>query len=260
MVKQITYSALFALTLASCSTLQPAATASRKPSVSEEKSSSAGQVRFLDDISMDANASKPGAKPVYESPSRRTSGGTASTRDHRDNRSASSSRLLNEKAPVVEKTAAVQLKYAILMNTEVETLKDMHLLEYVDEWYGTRYRMGGNDKSGIDCSAFTKAIYLSAFGVTLPRTAREQYRAARIVSSTELKEGDLVFFNTRGGVSHVGIYLGYNKFIHASTSQGVTVSDMFDPYYLKRFLGSGRIERPEAKAKTPGDEEAQRGF
>lgn len=257
MVKQITYSALFALTLASCSTLQPAATASRKPSVSEEKSSSAGQVRFLDDISMDANASQPGAKAAYASPSRRTSGGAASTRD---NRSASSPRLLNDKAPVVEKTTAVQLKYAILMNTEVETLKDMHLLEYVDEWYGTRYRMGGNDKNGIDCSAFTKAIYLSAFGVTLPRTAREQYRAARIVSSTELKEGDLVFFNTRGGVSHVGIYLGYNKFIHASTSQGVTVSDMFDPYYLKRFLGSGRIERPEAKAKTPGDEDGLKGF
>ncbi|MDF2380425.1 C40 family peptidase [Nostoc ellipsosporum NOK] len=257
MVKQITYSALFALTLASCSTLQPAATASRKPSITEEKASSSGQVRFLDDISMDANASKPEAKPVYESHTRRASGGTASTRD---NRSASSARLLSEKAPVVENTTAIQLKYAILMNTEVETLKDMHLLEYVDEWYGTRYRMGGNDKSGIDCSAFTKAIYLSAFGVTLPRTAREQYRAARIISSTELKEGDLLFFNTRGGVSHVGIYLGYNKFIHASTSQGVTVSDMFEPYYLKRFLGSGRIERPEAKAKTPGDEERLRGF
>lgn len=258
MVKQITYSALFALLLASCSTLQPAATASRKPSVVESKPASSEQVRFLDDISMDANASRPADKPLYESSSRRTAGGAASTRETKP---SSSSRLLsNEKAPAVEKTTAIQLKYAVLMNTEVEALRDMHLLEHVDEWYGTRYRMGGNNKSGIDCSAFTKAVYLSAFGVTLPRTAREQYRASRIISSTELKEGDLVFFNTRGGVSHVGIYLGNNKFIHASTSQGVTVSDMFDPYYLKRFLGSGRIERSEAKAKRSEDNDAPKGL
>ena len=58
-----------------------------------------------------------------------------------------------------------------------------------------------------------------------------------------MKEGDLVFFNTTGGVSHVGIYMGNNKFAHASFARGVTVSDLFDPYYLKRFLGMGRIEK-----------------
>jgi cell wall-associated NlpC family hydrolase len=117
------------------------------------------------------------------------------------------------------------------------------LLEFVDDWYGTRYRMGGTTKSGVDCSAFTQAIYLSAFAVSLPRTAREQYRASRIISATELKEGDLVFFNTTGGVSHVGIYLQNNKFVHASSKLGVTISDMFDPYYIKHYIGAGRIER-----------------
>ena len=147
----------------------------------------------------------------------------------------------------MEKASELQLKYAILLNTEVELLQDNVLLEHVDEWYGTRYRYGGSTKSGIDCSAFVQAVYLSAFAISLPRTARDQYRSSRIISATEVKPGDLVFFNTTGGISHVGIYLQNNKFAHASTSQGVTVSDMFDPYYLKRFIGIGRIEKPGAK-------------
>ncbi|MCR6719723.1 MAG: NlpC/P60 family protein [Chitinophagaceae bacterium] len=120
------------------------------------------------------------------------------------------------------------------------------LLEHVDEWYGTPYRLGGSTKKGIDCSAFVQAVYTSAYATTVPRTAREQYKFSRIISATELQEGDLVFFNTRGGVSHVGIYLQNNKFIHASSSQGVTVSDLFDPYYLKRYIGAGRITKPIA--------------
>ena len=164
-------------------------------------------------------------------------------------RSATGNSYLTNRPSSVEKASEVQLKYAILLNTEVELLQDNRLLEHVDEWYGTRYRYGGTTKSGVDCSAFVQAVYLSAFAVSLPRTARDQYRNSRIISATEMKTGDLVFFNTTGGISHVGIYLQNNKFIHASTSQGVTVSDMFDPYYLRRFIGIGRIEKPEAKIK-----------
>lgn len=77
----------------------------------------------------------------------------------------------------------------------------------------------------------------------LPRVSREQYRISRKISTTELQEGDLVFFNTTGrGVSHVGVYLGNNKFIHASVSKGVMVNDLFENYYLKRFVGAGRID------------------
>ena len=89
-----------------------------------------------------------------------------------------------------------------------------------------------------------QAVYLAAFAMVVPRTAFEQFRVTNRISAVEMKEGDLVFFNTTGGVSHVGIYLRNNKFIHASSSRGVTVSDLFDPYYLKRFLGVGRIEKP----------------
>ena len=147
----------------------------------------------------------------------------------------------------LEKASDLHLKYAILLNTEVEQVQDNILLKHIDEWYGTRYRYGGTTKSGIDCSAFVQAIYLSAFGMRLPRTARDQYRGCEIVSATQIKTGDLVFFNTTGGISHVGIYLQNNKFIHASTSFGVTISDLFDPYYLGRFLGVGRIAKPEVK-------------
>jgi cell wall-associated NlpC family hydrolase len=146
----------------------------------------------------------------------------------------------------VENASPVQFKYAILMNTEVEALPNKLLLDAVDQWYGVRYRIGGTDKSGIDCSAFALAVYAAAYGITLPRVSREQYRNSRKISATELKEGDLVFFNTRGrGVSHVGIYLGNNHFAHSSVSKGVTVSSLFEPYYLQRFVGAGRIDEKE---------------
>ena len=201
------------------------------------KSGSAGsnrEVKFLDDISVESSSTEARAIASSKTSSGKQTLGNSNYITH------SSS---------VEKASELQLKYAVLLNTEVELLQDSRLLEHVDEWYGTRYRYGGTTKSGIDCSAFTQAIYLSAFAVSLPRTARDQYRNSRIISATEMKAGDLVFFNTTGGISHVGIYLQNNKFIHASTSQGVTVSDMFDPYYLKRFIGIGRIDKPQAKIK-----------
>ncbi len=149
----------------------------------------------------------------------------------------------------VEAASAVQLKYAVLLNTEVEALPDKILLENVDEWYGVRYRTGGNTHSGVDCSGFTVAIYAAVYGITLPRVSREQYRTSRKISTTELQEGDLVFFNTRGsGVSHVGIYLGNNHFIHASVSRGVMVNSLFEPYYLQRFVGAGRIDNKQVVA------------
>jgi lipoprotein Spr len=139
--------------------------------------------------------------------------------------------------------SALKIKYAQLLGKDPDQIDNVELLRSVDEWYGTKYKMGGTSKSGIDCSAFVQSVYLSAFGLAVPRTAFEQFKAAYHISATEMREGDLVFFNTTGGVSHVGIYMGNNKFAHASVARGVTVSDLFDPYYLKRFLGIGRIPK-----------------
>jgi cell wall-associated NlpC family hydrolase len=154
-------------------------------------------------------------------------------------------------ATVIETATAVQLKYAVLLNSEVESLPNKTLLESVDQWYGVRYRTGGNGKSGIDCSGFTVAVYAAAYGIALPRVAREQYRISRKISTTELQEGDLLFFNTRGsGVSHVGVYLGNNKFIHATVSKGVMVNGLFENYYIKRFIGAGRIDDKQIVASN----------
>lgn len=152
---------------------------------------------------------------------------------------------LNPKAEksIIEAATGVQLKYAVLLKTEVEYLPSKALLNAVDEWYGVRYRSGGNTKAGVDCSGFTLAVFAAAYGLSIPRVSREQYRVSHKISTTELQEGDLVFFNTTGrGVSHVGVYLGNNKFIHASVSRGVMVSDLFEPYYVKRYVGAGRID------------------
>lgn len=147
----------------------------------------------------------------------------------------------------IENASALQLKYALLLNVEVEQAVNLNLFKLLDEWMGTHYRLGGTTKDGIDCSAFTQTLFASLYNVTLPRTAREQYDFAKRISRTELKEGDLVFFNTIGGVSHVGMYLQNNKFVHASTG-GVTISDLYDEYWSRKFIGVGRVEQPQTQS------------
>lgn len=140
----------------------------------------------------------------------------------------------------IEAAGALQFKYSLLLNVEVELLKNINLLRLIDGWLGTRYVLGGSTKAGIDCSSLMQIFFASLYGIALPRTAKQQYDFTRRISRTELKEGDLLFFNTHGGVSHVGMYLCNNKFVHASSSNGVTISDMFDPYYAGRLIGVGR--------------------
>jgi hypothetical protein len=140
----------------------------------------------------------------------------------------------------IEGAEALQFKYSLLLDLEVEMIKNISLFRLIDDWYGVRYLFGGTTKRGIDCSALMQVIFTSLYGVTLPRTAKMQYDFSTRISRTELKEGDLLFFNTRGGVSHVGMYLANNKFVHASV-KGVTISDMFEPYYASRLIGTGRV-------------------
>ena len=141
---------------------------------------------------------------------------------------------------VIENLSSLQFKYAMMMNVEVESLKNVSLLGFVDDWFGTRYRLGGTTKKGIDCSALTSALLLAVYGFNIPRTARQQYDATEHIDKDELKEGDLVFFNTKGGVSHVGVYLENDYFLQAST-HGVKISSLDDHYYSKRFICGGRV-------------------
>ncbi len=149
--------------------------------------------------------------------------------------------LTETKASAIEKLNGLQIKYAMMINVDLESLKNLSLLTFIEDWIGTRYKYGGVTKRGIDCSALTGGLLLAVYGFGAPRTARQQYDASEKIKREELKEGDLVFFNTTGGVSHVGLYLDNDYFVHASSSQGVTITSLNDPYFAKRFIGAGRI-------------------
>lgn len=140
----------------------------------------------------------------------------------------------------INEAASLQFRYSILLNTEVEDLDNITLYRLIDEWWGAPYRIGGLTKNGVDCSAFVQNLMNVVYEEPLPRTAHEQKALCKEIGKEELREGDLVFFNTRGGVSHVGVYLHNNKFVHASTSGGVTISDLAEPYWQKRFIAAGR--------------------
>lgn len=148
-----------------------------------------------------------------------------------------------ESAPAIEKFSNIQFKYAMMLNVDVESLKNLSLFGFIEDWFGTRYRLGGSTKKGIDCSALTGGLLMAVYGFAMPRTAKQQYHETEHIKKEDLKEGDLVFFNTHGGVSHVGLYLENNYFVHASSSQGVTISSLEDTYYAKRFICGGRVEK-----------------
>ncbi|WP_035990762.1 C40 family peptidase [Paraburkholderia caribensis] len=110
---------------------------------------------------------------------------------------------------------------------------------------GVRYRWGGDTPdSGLDCSGFVRYVFQDTLGMALPRRAEEMSRVGEKVRVSDLKPGDLVFFNTmRRTFSHVGIYIGDNKFVHSpSTGSTIRVDDMDDGYWEKRFTGARRIE------------------
>lgn len=108
-------------------------------------------------------------------------------------------------------------------------------------YMGVPYVWGGESPSGFDCSGFTQYV-LKKNGVSIPRVTSDQYGAGVAVSKSNLKVGDLVFFTTyKAGPSHVGFYMGNGKFIHASSSKGVTISSMDSSYYSSRYIGARRV-------------------
>jgi murein DD-endopeptidase / murein LD-carboxypeptidase len=118
------------------------------------------------------------------------------------------------------------------------------LYDTISTWLGTPYRFAGNCEKGIDCSGFVNVLFDRVYGKKLgARNSAEIYAGVFKLDKDELQEGDLVFFRiSRKRVSHVGLYLGNNKFVHASTSRGVIISDLNEPYYKRYFAGAGRYK------------------
>lgn len=137
--------------------------------------------------------------------------------------------------------------YAALMNKEMPVNRSgnsamiRNVLRTAYNMEGVPYVFGGTSPYGFDCSGFTQYVFSSA-GVSIPRMADSQLYAAREISSSELRPGDLIFFSTYAeGASHVGIYVGNGQFIHSGTSTGVTVSSAFTGYWGARYYAAARV-------------------
>jgi cell wall-associated NlpC family hydrolase len=217
-------SVIFFFALA-CNTLKPQS--SDKTAAQDDKQKRPTSLEFISDVSI---------KPVNNPYNTPTSSGKATyyKQPH----------IISYHISAIEDFSSLQFKYAILEDALVEEMQNEKLLGFMEQWYGAKYHFGGNGKEGIDCSAFSSTLMSSVYGISnLPRMARDQYIAAPHVGKKQLQEGDLVFFHTYGKrktITHVGVYLRNNKFIHASIS-GVMISDMGVGYYASHFVGAGRL-------------------
>ncbi len=223
-VKQTTYCLLCVVLLASCKQFKAITAADNSAPAKTTKVIRAKDVKFIDNISV-------------------TQGQT--TTAHISSAKPSNTNTYPKNTPPsgdIERADWLQLKYAIMLDATVEKLNNINMLKTIDEWWGTRYCMGGSTKNCIDCSAFTQLVMQSVYNLNIPRTSQDQYNNTDRIEIQNINEGDLVFFGSSSrNISHVGVYLLNNKFVHASTSGGVMVSDLNDSYWQPKFKGAGRV-------------------
>lgn len=131
--------------------------------------------------------------------------------------------------------------FSQIMGVAVNATTNTKLYQFVYEWLGTPYRLGGDSKKGIDCSKFSLAVYENVFNTTIGYNSRNQYANVAPIRKNDLQPGDLVFFKIRSkNITHVGVYLGDDRFAHASSSKGVIVSSLNEAYWKRYYYNGGR--------------------
>ncbi|SHE57427.1 lipoprotein Spr/probable lipoprotein NlpC [Fodinibius roseus] len=127
------------------------------------------------------------------------------------------------------------------MNVSVVNSTRASLMQAYREWKGTPYRLGGASESGVDCSMFINIVFADYFDMDLPTNTRTQLNVGEGVRRTAVRTGDLIFFRTGRNRLHVGIMVDREEFLHASTSRGVTISELSREYWANRYLAARRV-------------------
>lgn len=129
-----------------------------------------------------------------------------------------------------------------IMGVALSATSNLKLYQFVYDWIGTPYRLGGGTKKGIDCSGFAFELYNKVFSTLIGNNSRNIFSMVNPIKKEELKEGDLVFFKIGSrSITHVGVYMGNSKFAHASTSKGVMISDLNEAYWTRYYYKGGRL-------------------
>jgi lipoprotein Spr/probable lipoprotein NlpC len=150
--------------------------------------------------------------------------------------------MRGEPGEVVKPQASISEKYSALIGVRERDIQNGRLYAFIDQWMGTPYRFGGQDRDGVDCSGLAQLLEQEVYGINIPRSTSQQINVIKRKYEEDLNEGDLVFFDYDGKkFSHVGVYLQNGYYVHASSSRGVTISKLHDPYTYKYFSRCGSI-------------------
>jgi probable lipoprotein NlpC len=150
--------------------------------------------------------------------------------------------MRGEPGEVVKPQQSIAEKYAAILGVNQGDIQNGRLYAFVDDWMGTPYLFGGQDRSGIDCSGLAQLLEQQVYNINIPRSTGQQVLTIKRKYEDELAEGDLVFFDYDGKkFSHVGIYLQNGYYVHASSTKGVTITQLHDPYTYKYFSRCGSV-------------------
>ena len=147
----------------------------------------------------------------------------------------------------------IQKKYAAVLGVQPTEIKNIPLFEFIDDWMNTPYKLGGENKQGIDCSFFTQYVFHGVYGNLIERTAQKQFDAPdtnKFTGQYNLRQGDLIFFNSKGSqyedITHVGFYLGNDRFVHSTSRRkssggnGVQISNLKKQPWQRMFVAGGK--------------------